>query len=297
MLTSDETPGTAIAMMQLVESRTTQDDGGAVSQELLIRIWWALFAADNWCSSSLGFPRQMRDWPRPTRLPMDEHLFADMATDEPLHDLTEPCKSPGLWAHMATLIEVFGPIQELNWSAANSEGLHPDQIEQGVDRLAQQLDDWQNKLPGDVQLTESNLIEHSKRGTGGIFMGLHLGFHHYATLIFYQYLDTRSTQTVRAREFAARCKHHALNYSTWLARGRRQPGCEAVYPTVGHMAIVSSSVLLHTLLFGEENEIQQSRRCLEANFEALLELGEYWPIVKIMVSFTYLEEIVGFASN
>lgn len=284
-------------MMQLMESRTTQGDGGAVSQELLIRIWWALFAADNWCSSSLGFPRQMRDWPRPTRPPMDEHLFADMATDEPLHGPTEPCMSRGLWAHMATLIEVFGPIQELNWRAANSEGLDPDQIEQDVDLLAQQLDDWQSKLPGDVQLTESNLIEHSKRGTGGIFMGLHLGFHHYATLIFYQYLDTRSTLTLRAREFAARCKYHALNYSTWLARGRQQPGCEAVYPTVGHMAIVSSSVLLHTLLFGEENEIQQSRRCLEANFEALLELGEYWPIVKIMVGFTYVQEIVGFASD
>jgi hypothetical protein len=228
---------------------------------------------------------------------MDEHLFADMATNEPLHDPTEPGKSPGLWAHMATLIEVFGPIQELNWRAANSEGLNPDQIEQDVDHLAHQLDDWQSTLPGDVQLTESNLIEHSKQGTGGIFMGLHLGFHHYATLLFYQYLDTRSKLTVRAREFAARCKHHALNYSTWLARGRQQPGCEAVYPTVGHMAIVSSSVLLHTLLFGEENELAQPRRCLEANFEALLELGEYWPIVKTMVNFHYLEEIAGCAAN
>ncbi|GIJ81572.1 hypothetical protein Asppvi_000071 [Aspergillus pseudoviridinutans] len=275
---------TAIAMMQLMESRTAHCNDNPVSHELRIRIWWALFAADNWCSSSLGFPRQMRDWTRPARLPMDERLFADMTPDEPFYDLTAPCRSPGLWAHMATLTEVFSPIQELNWRAANSEGLHPDQIEQDTDRLAQQLDDWQSRLPGDVQLTESNLIEHSKRGTGGTFMGLHLGFHHYATLLFYQYLDTRSTQTVRARQFAARCKHHALSYSTWLARGRKQPGCEAVYPTVGHMAIVSSSVLLHTLLFGGENELPQSRHCLEANFEALLELGEYWPIVKTMIN-------------
>ncbi|KAJ5390995.1 uncharacterized protein N7496_002063 [Penicillium cataractarum] len=219
---------------------------------------------------------------------MDERLFADMDPDERLHGPGEPCQSPGLWAHMATLIEVFSPIQELNWNVANSKGLHLDQTEQDTYRLAQLLDTWENALPQDVQLTESNLIEHSKRGTGGIFMGLHLGFHHYATLLFYQYLDTRSTTTIRSRQFAARCKHHALSYSTWLARGRQQSGCEAVYPTVGHMAIVSSSVLLHTLLFGEENELSQSRQCLEANFEALLELEEFWPIVKIMVNFLLL---------
>ncbi|KAJ5613447.1 hypothetical protein N7510_006641 [Penicillium lagena] len=272
-------------MMQLLEQRKTQGDDNAVYHELRIRIWLALLAADNWCSSSLGFPREMKDWSRPARLPMDENLFADMDPDEPLIDQNEPCKSPGLWAHMATLIEVFSPIQELNWRVANCEGLHPDQIEQDTDHLARLLDDWQNRLPHDVQLTESNLIEHSERGTGGIFMGLHLGFHHYATLLFYQYLDTRNMLSMRARQFAARCKHHALSYSSWLARGRRQPGCEAVYPTVGHMAIVSSSVILHTLLFGEENELPRSRHCLEANFEALLELEEYWPIVKPMVNF------------
>lgn len=279
----DDMIGTAIAMMQLMETRTTQANDNAVSHELRIRIWWALFAADSWCSSSLGLPRQMKDWPRPARLPMDERLFADMNIDEPLNDPKGPCKSPGLWAHMATLIELFSPIQELNWRAANSEGLQPDQIEQDTDRLARLLDHWEIALPHDLQLTESNLIEHSERGTGGIFMGLHLGFHHYAVLLFYQYLDTRSMLSTRARQFATRCKHHALSYSTWLARGRQQSGCEAVYPTVAHMATVSSSVLLHTLLFGEENELPQSRHCLGANFEALLELEEYWPIVRTMV--------------
>jgi hypothetical protein len=77
---------------------------------------------------------------------MDERQFADMTPDEPLNDPTAPCGSPGLWAHMATLIEVFSPIQELNWRAANSEGLHPDQIERDTGRLAQQLDDWQSRL-------------------------------------------------------------------------------------------------------------------------------------------------------
>jgi hypothetical protein len=216
---------------------------------------------------------------------MKEHLFAEVDPDEPLRNPNEPCRSPGLWAHMATLIELFSPIQELNRRAVNGdgEGLHPDQIEKDTYHLARLLDNWEMGLPHDVQLTESNLVEHSKHGTGGIFMGLHLGFHHYATLLFYQYLDTREAMTRGARQFASRCIHHALSYSTWLARGRQQSGCEAVYPTVAHMAIVSSSVLLHNLLFGAEHELPQSRHCLEANFEALLELEQYWPIVKTMV--------------
>ncbi|GMG38107.1 unnamed protein product [Aspergillus oryzae] len=271
-------------MMQLIRPFTHQDSSNAVSQELWIRIWWALFAADNWCSSSLGFPRQMKDWPRPDRSPMDENIFAGMAPEEALQDLNEPCQNPGLWAHMATLHEIFGPIQELNWLAATNKELQPSQMELDTENLAQLLDDWQKALPEEVQLTDPNLVGHSKRGTGGIFMGLHLAFHHYATLLFYQYLDPKSALTMRGRQFAARCKHHALSYSIWLARGRRQSGCEAVYPTVGHMAIVSSSVLLHTLLFGEEEEIAQSHDCLKANFEALLELKEYWPNVNTMVN-------------
>jgi hypothetical protein len=51
------------------------------------------------------------------------------------------------------------------------------------------------------------------------------------------------------------------------------------------MTTVSSSVLLHTLLFGTEDELAQSRRCLHAKFEALLELEQYWPGVRSMVSF------------
>ncbi|KAE8414548.1 hypothetical protein BDV36DRAFT_311748 [Aspergillus pseudocaelatus] len=274
---------TAITMMQLIRPFANQESSNAVSHELWIRIWWALFAADNWCSSSLGFPRQMKDWPRPGRSPMDETLFTGMDPDAVLHHPNEPCKSPGLWAHMATLHEIFGPIQELNWLVATNKELQPNRMEQDVEDLAQRLDGWEKILPEEDQMTDSNLVEHSERGTGGIFMGLHLGFHHYATLLFYQYLDPISALSPRGRQFAARCKHHALSYSTWLARGRGQSGCEAMYPTVGHMAIVSSSVLLHTLLFGEENEISQSHHCLKANFEALLELKEYWPNVSTMI--------------
>lgn len=68
---------------------------------------------------------------------------------------------------MAALIEVFSPIQELNWRAANSEGLHPYQVEEDTYHLTRLLDNGEMSLPHDVQLTESSLIGHSKQGTGG----------------------------------------------------------------------------------------------------------------------------------
>lgn len=269
-------------MMEMLNSSTGYIVENAIDSEIRIRVWWALFMADNWCSSSLGLPRQMKDSTRPDRLPVEEHLFASLAPESPC-SMVQGCRTPGLWAHMVTLVELFPLIQDLNRRVVHERQFSQTQLEQDTNQLAQRLELWQEILPTEAQLTESNLTEHRRRGTGGPFLALHLGFHHYATLLYYQYLDTAFIQTTQSRLFAARCKHHALGYSTLLARGRQQPGCEAVYPTVGHMTTVSSSVLLHTLLFGTEDELPQSRHCLENNFEALLELENYWPTVKAMV--------------
>ncbi|KAJ5449467.1 uncharacterized protein N7458_005916 [Penicillium daleae] len=269
-------------MLQLMEPPTGNSSDNAITGEIRIRVWWALFMADNWCSSSLGLPRQMRDFPRPAHLPMDEQLFSTLTPDQPL-SVWQSCEIPGLWAHMVTLVELFAPIQELNWRVAHGESLQQGQIDHNTEQLAQQLDTWLEKLPRGAQPTEFNLAEHTKRGTGGPFLALHLGFHHYCTLLYYQYLDTQLTPTIQTQRFAARCKLHAFNYSTLLAHGRQQAGCEAVYPTVGHMTVVSSSVLLHTILFGTEDELPQSHHWLRTNFEALLELEQYWPTVKSMV--------------
>lgn len=271
-------------MMQLMESQIDPDNDHdtQVSHELRTRIWWALFAADNWCSFSLGVARQLKYWTRPSLVLMDDCSFDKLSPDEPRRAAAAGDK-PGLWFYMATLTEVFAPIQELNRRATKDADLDPAQIEQDTSDLAQRLQSWEQDLPQDVQLTERNLAMHGEKGTGGAFLGLHLGFHHYSTLLFYQYVNNRPIATERARRFAERGKYHALSYSRWLAYGRQQPGCEAIYPTVAHMATVSSSVLLQMLLFGDEDELPQTRQCLEANFEALLELEKYWPIVKTMV--------------
>lgn len=72
---------------------------------------------------------------------------------------------------------------------------------------------------------------------------------------------------------------------SYRGSSRQMQGCEANYPTIGHMTAVSSSVLLHTMLFGDQQELLTARRELSANFEALVELQQYWPATEAMVRY------------
>jgi hypothetical protein len=189
---------------------------------------------------------------------------------------------PGLWAHMMSLAQLFGPIQDLNRKIAEntislSESIRVASI------LAERFDLWESMLPTDVQLTHENLQRHAERHTGGPFVGLHLGHHHYATLLYYRFLELPDSVDVLIRPYSKRCKFHASSYSRLLSLARQTEGCEVFYPTVGHMAVVSSSVLLHSLIADTEGYMQLVRKQLEANFEAIVELQQYWPNTATMV--------------
>jgi hypothetical protein len=235
--------------------------------------------ADRWYSSGLGLPRQIHGIERTIELPMDESIFHSILADTIA--LEVPWK-PGLWAHMITLVDIFGPIQDLNRRIVQ-EDLNDVEISKCTYDLSQRLDAWEDMLPADKKFTQKNLEEHRERNTGGPFVALHLGFHHYSTLLYFQYLETKFIPTTTDTDFANRCKHHASSYSSLLRYSREHHGFKAVYPTVGHMAIVSSSVLLHTLLFGDEYQLPSVRASLNSNFEALIELEQYWPALKSMV--------------
>lgn len=207
--------------------------------------------ADRWCSSGLGIPRQIHDLDQITNLPMDESGFYSLPVNKIVRDTPW---TPGLWAYMITLVNLFGPIQDLNRRVVQ-EDLDDDEINRCACDLSQRLDAWQENLPADTSLNPDNLEGHKKKGTGGPFVALHLGFHHYSTLLYFQYSKTNNLSDATARVFAERCELHASSYSALLEFSRENKGFQAVYPTVGHMAIVSSSVLLHTLLFGDQDQL------------------------------------------
>lgn len=251
-----------------------------ITSEIRRRIRCALYMADRWCfSAGLGLPCLTKGPIETEGLPMDDPTFWALKADQT--SLPEPPK-PGLWAHMITLVDLFGPIQDLNRRTAQG-GVDSADLDRSVAHLAQQLVLWEERLPPDAKMSTPNVQKHQQQGTGGPFFALHFGYHHYSTLLYFRFLEDKHYSADIYKEYAVRCKYHASSLSSLLRLARSRRGCESVFPTIGHMAAVSSSVLLHTLLFGDEDELGPARDDLQSNFEALIDLKQYWPSVSSRV--------------
>jgi hypothetical protein len=186
---------------------------------------------------------------------------------------------------MLTLVKIFGHIQDLNKELVDKDW-NEEYIESSVLLLSQQLTDFDRELPSTMVYTPENLALQVQRGVGRTFVALHLGYHHYATLLYYQYLDQYRPDIPNRRMFVQRCKYHATSFCE-LLRTSEDQGSEAFHNVVGHMTVVSSSVLLHTLLLGDDEELPMARERLESNFRFLVKLRDLWPSVDLMVGFRY----------
>lgn len=280
--------------------------GTAIEREVRRRVWWTLYMIDRWGSAGLALPRQLfTDSRNAPALPMDEVAFGKLSEKSDPDHPTLAEQTPGLWAHMVNLVRIFGPIQDLNASLVQDNVRHIDLqsmhgSEISTSFLADQLQSFQDQLPTSMKCTYENLVEHAKLDQGSTFVALHLGYHHYATLLYYQYLESQRTRQTMGQHsnsaeedeiwnrnvrYAQRCKMHAQEFSDLLRASNTVPKCEAYYNIVGHMTVVSSSVLLHTLLFGSEEELVAARQRLEYNFEVLIKLRTFWNSIGPMVSF------------
>ncbi|KAI5240513.1 hypothetical protein E4T42_08351 [Aureobasidium subglaciale] len=266
--------GLANRMAQMLKLHTIDQADVAVDREVKSRVWWTLVMADNWCSNGLGLPRQLESQQSNVDLPADEYLFQSSSADDTPDSLATSRR--GLWAYMITLVDLFGPIYELNRRLVQDQ-LAENLAEQTVLLLSEQFDDWKATLPDHMQINDSNLEYHIERNLGGSFVALHLGYFHYQTLLYFQFLDLQRPRSPISDSLARRCKECALSYSRLLATTRDRGSCEAIYVTVGHMTVISSAVLLHTLLFGHDDEVPEARHNLTTNFSALIDLKQYWP--------------------
>jgi hypothetical protein len=232
---------------------------------------------DRWSSAGSDLPRQLHDNNYP--LPMDEQQFIMLSTSTSV-------VRPGLWGRMVQLATVFCEVQDLHRQHVASD-IDDATAEAIVQRLEGKLDVFVESLPPEVRLTEENARSYAQLGLGSAFVALHLGFHHYSTLLCFHYLDLQLESTPTVARFASKCEHHAACFSDLLSLSKRIPGCEAVYFIVAHMTVVSSATLLHKLLFGEQSELQGTRERLKNNFGTLVELRRYWPAVDRLVRITH----------
>lgn len=267
-------------MAQLLKLANENAADNCVLREVKRRVWWSLYMIDRWASAGLGLSRQFHTEGLAPRLPMDEVAFLGMA-DENRDDACD--YQPGIWAHMLTLVKIFGHIQDLNKELVDKDW-NEEYIESSVLLLSQQLTEFDRELPPTMVYTLENLTLQAQRGVGRTFVALHLGYHHYATLLYYQYLDQYRPDTPNRRMYVQRCKYHATAFCELLRTSVAQ-GTEAFHNVLGHMTVVSSSVLLHTLLLGDDDELPMARERLEFNFQVLVKLKGFWPSVDLMVSF------------
>ncbi|KAI9154886.1 arsenite efflux transporter ArsB-like [Paramyrothecium foliicola] len=256
------------------------DDG--VTRETKIRLWWTCFILDTWASGGSGLSRQTRPAFKKVRVPMDEYVFYNMKSGDA--DIPDSQWRPGLWGHMVNLVELYVQIQDLHQTLADAVEWDEDFIEDTVRRLDAQLTGFGDNLEAHFHWSLENLKSYVRKGLGSVFVAFHLGYYHYGTLLFYQYLDHRRPATRHGRAYADRCKWNAKMVCDILKASREQEGAEALYNIVGHVTVVSSSVLLHTYLFGEAHELPESRQRLESNLESLAQVRSYWPSVELMIN-------------
>ena len=273
--------GIATAMAEIMNLNSPMLGGSLLEREIRRRLWCSLYMTDLWCISGQGLQSHFKNIPIKTGMPINDRSFMSLRSDDTtsLNGLQEH----GIWAQGVTLVQLFGPIHDLNRLIANGEA-DLSSLEREVEHLAQDLQDWEDNLPIDAQMNQENLRRQQEYGLGGVLISTHLAYHHFSTLLYFPFLELQQPINKTHAAYIARCKAHASAFSSLLRQSRQMKGCDVVYPNVGHMTTVSSTVLIHTLVFGELHEVELVRQGLHSNFEALVELSQYWQSTSAMVS-------------
>ncbi|KIW52211.1 hypothetical protein PV05_07872 [Exophiala xenobiotica] len=236
----------ATALAEIMSLNSPFPEGSVIDREIRRRVWWSLYMTDMWCISGQGLHSQLKGVKAKIELPINDRTFMSLHSEQLA--IVDPLDH-GIWAQMITLVPLFGPIHNINRLAANGE-THTINLDQQVEQLAGNLEDWKQKLPIDAQMNHENLRRQQKRGLGGLLISIHLAYHHYATLLYFRYLEVQLPRSASDRTYITR---------------------------------FSSSVLVHTLLFGDLDQLETASRELNTNFEALMELSQYWPAISAMI--------------
>lgn len=263
----------AVRMAQMLRLNEQSGEDDPVSAEVKKRVFLSIFMADRWCSFGLALPVQIRTEELPSAKAIDEATFSSEDFGTRLLNDQVPI---GLWGYKAELAVIFGQIQQFIRSVV-MERLSPQDSDACADSMASMLMRWEQRLPHDVHFTDANLEAQKLKGNGSVFIDLHLGYHYYSMLLRFPFIGRRNKVGNEEHPEAARCRNHALAFSSLLAAGKSQHGCEIVHATVGHMTVISSSVLLYNLLSGTDDVVQISREHLSLNFGVIVELQGYWP--------------------
>lgn len=223
---------------------------------------------------------------------MAEHRFLQLSTTDPPYLSSKfsvdsvaavlCVPEDSLLAHSVALNRIFSKIDKLNSQAVSGE-LQGAQLIQEVGRISLEMGAWASELPDQMHNTPENLTYWISKGSGNIFVLLHMQYHHFSQLLFYQFLHGSASPTCYSSanyQYAQKCRQHATSLCNLIHQARSTPAIEPLFSLVGHVLTIASTAQLHILLFGsDEAEIRNARRLLEQNFELLTLLRTFWPCV------------------
>jgi hypothetical protein len=271
----------AIRMALILDLASANNTENGISREIRRRVWWTCFLVDIWSSGGSSLSRQLTVTDCRPRMPVNELMFFNLQPKD--EDITETMWQPGMWSHMVGMVEIYKEIQDLIRYLVVITEWDEEFIETTVNRLAVQLLAFEERFEPEIQFSSENLALNVDRGLGRLFTGFHLGYQYYCMLLFYQYLDKNRPPTANGDDYARRCKFHARKFCDILKASQENKQAAALHNIIAHITVVSSSVLLHTYIFGDMSELQDTKTRLESNMEVLVQLRNYWPSVELMV--------------
>lgn len=241
---------------------------------------------DIWSSSGLRLPRQLQ-YHESIPLPAEETYFLQSAA---VSILPPPARGTGIWAEMARLGQIWAQIQELNRSSVEGT-LDPAQLHTTVEHLANQLEIWRASLPPFLLNTAPNRAHYLASGLGTSFAALHLGYHYYSEVLFYQFMASATQRNALSvhpsQTYAERCTEHAMAFCDVLYEADAATnGQECMFIMLGHMLVVTSTVYVHMLLFNDGCAISPDtlRERLQHNFTILTKMQIYWRTLESSLS-------------
>ncbi|PMD49022.1 hypothetical protein L207DRAFT_627652 [Hyaloscypha variabilis F] len=254
---------TGLACLHCQSLRLWDTSGMTIlKQEVRRRTYLSVIITGKWTTADMSIAPVTSDFPPENLQLLDEEDFLALRERPARH---------GIWSQMAKTIDIFRENLDIIIMLGSGETL-TSQINK-VTHLAKLLDKWEQELPARLKYNPENLTYFQEIGFGKTFLAMHIGYQHYRQLLYFPFLDPRNENSLASSE----CKKHAMMVSEIVSQGGK-----LVYYIIGHILVVSSSVHLHTLLLGG-GDVDRARSYLLSNFEILMKLKRYWPVIDAAV--------------
>ncbi|KAL4738790.1 hypothetical protein BDV11DRAFT_188892 [Aspergillus similis] len=260
------------------ERLSLSDNLSAVYQEEYRRTWLSIHITSHWSAwdmamEPLSLPDGSDFLPR-----IDDATFRTTNAALLNVNYVQDESRCDMWAQMARTIGIFAKVNNVLRRLSRNMISFDDYCVQAAE-LETSLDRWAENLSPKLTWSFENLMSLAGRRLGQIYLAMHVGFFHFKQMLFFPFLDARASRNSKPSG-AIKCKDSASVVSSILQYSKNIKDCELDNFIYGHIGVVSSCVHLHTLLFSDDyRELSITRQRLISNFQYLMALKSYWPIV------------------